>query len=103
VEISRDGRHLFAVNTAVPSVSSYRIRRDGTLRLIANTPFAGPNASGLAPEDARLSPDGGSLWVVDSKGNALSGFAVAGGDLSQIAAAQTALPTGATPFGIVVN
>ena len=103
VEISRDGRHLFAVNTAVPSVSSYRIRRDGTLRLIANTPFAGPGAATLAPEDARLSPDGSTLWVVDSKGNAVSGFAVRGGRLTQLAATQTALPAGATPFGIAVN
>ena len=103
VEISRDGHHLFAVNTAVPSISSYRISPDGTLSLIGNTPFAGPNASTLAPEDARLSPDGSTLWVVDSKGNALSGFAVRGGQLSQIAAAQTALPAGATPFGVVVN
>ena len=79
VEISRDGRHLFAVNTAVPSVSSYRIRRDGTLRLIANTPFAGAGAATFAPEDARLSPDGSTLWVVDSKGDAVSGFAVRGG------------------------
>jgi hypothetical protein len=101
VEISRDGRHLFAVNTAVPSVSSYRIRHDGTLRLIENTPVTGP--AGLAPEDARLSPDGSTLWVVDSGGDALSGFAVAGGHLSQIAAAQTALPAGAAPFGIVVS
>lgn len=103
VEISRDGRHLFAVNTAVPSISSYRIHRDGTLDLIANTPFSGAGASGLAPEDARLSPDGSTLWVVDSKGDAVSGFAVRGGQLSQIAAAQTALPAGATPFGVVVN
>ena len=56
VEISRDGRHLFTVNTAVPSISSYRIHRDGTLRLIGNTPFAGADASTLAPEDARPAP-----------------------------------------------
>jgi 6-phosphogluconolactonase len=103
VEISRDGRNLFAVNTAVPSISSYRIRPDGTLRLIANTPFSVANPSTLGPEDARLSPDGSTLWVVDSKGNALSAFAVRDGQLSQIAAAQTPLPSGATPFGVAVN
>jgi DNA-binding beta-propeller fold protein YncE len=103
VEISRDGRDLFAVNTAVPSISSYRIRHDGTLRLIANTPFSGANTSTLGPEDARLSPEGSTLWVVDSKGDALSGFAVRDGQLSQIAAAQTPLPVGATPFGVAVN
>ena len=103
VEISRDGRHLFAVNTATPSVSSYRIRRDGSLRLIENTPFDGANAATLSPFDARLSPDGSSLWVVDDGGAAVSGFAVRGGHLTEIDAAQTALPAGATPFGIVVN
>ncbi|MGZ4169360.1 MAG: lactonase family protein [Solirubrobacteraceae bacterium] len=103
VEISRDGRHLFAVNTATPSLSSYGIRRDGTLRLIANTPFDGANAAKLGPFDARLSPDGSSLWVVDDGGGAVSGFAVRGGRLTEIDAAQTALPAGAAPFGIVVN
>jgi 6-phosphogluconolactonase len=103
VEISRDGRHLFTVNTAVPSISSYEVHRDGALSLIGNTPFSGADASTLAPEDARLSPEGSTLWVVDSKGDAISGFAVHGGQLSQIAAAQTALPAGATPFGVIVN
>ena len=97
VEISRDGRHLFTVNTAVPSISSYRIHRDGTLRLIGNTPFAGADASTFAPEDARLSPDGSTLWVVDSLANTISGFAVRGGRLSQIAAARPRCPLGATP------
>jgi DNA-binding beta-propeller fold protein YncE len=103
VEISRDGRDLFTVNTAVPSISSYRIHRDGTLGLVANTPFAAANASTLGPEDARLSPDGSTLWVVDTKGDAISGFAVSGDRVTQIAAAQTALPAGATPFGVVTN
>jgi 6-phosphogluconolactonase len=103
VEISRDGRHLFAVNTAVPSVSSYRIRRDGTLRLIKNTPFSEANAATLGPEDARLSPDNATLWVVDTKADSVSAFAVRGGRLTEIDAAQTGLPAGATPFGVVVT
>lgn len=103
VEISRDGRHLYTVNTAVPSVSSYRIQRDGSLRLIENTPFDGANAASLGPEDARLSPDGSTLWVVDTKGNAVTPFAVRGGRLTEIDSGQTALPAGAAPFGIVVN
>ena len=103
VEISRDGRHLFAVNTATPSVSSYRVHRDGSLRLVENTPFDGANAATLSPFDARLSPEGSSLWVVDDGGAAVSAFAVSGGHLTEIDAAQTALPAGAKPFGIVVN
>ena len=101
VEISHDGRFLFAVNTATPSISSYAIGRDGSLRLLGSTPFSGP--SGLAPEDARLSPDGRTLWVVDSGGRAVSAFGVRGGQLSELPGSPTALPASVAPFGIVVN
>jgi 6-phosphogluconolactonase len=102
VEISHDGRFLFTVNTAVPSISSYAIGWDGTLHLLGSTPFHGSSA-GLAPEDARLGPDGSTLWVVDTKGVAVSGFQVQGGRLDELTSSPTSLPAGATPFGIVVN
>jgi hypothetical protein len=35
VEITRNGRFLFTVNTAVPSISSYAISPGGSLRLLA--------------------------------------------------------------------
>jgi 6-phosphogluconolactonase len=101
VEISHDGRFLFAVNTAVPSISSYAIGFGGSLQLLGSVPFQG--ASAVGPEDARLSPDGSTLWVVDSGGDALSGFAVHGGALTSLASAPVALPAGAAPFGVVVN
>jgi 6-phosphogluconolactonase len=101
VEISHDGRFLFAVNTAVPSISRYAIAGDGSLRLLGSTPFNG--VAGSAPEDARLSPDGATLWVVASKGIAVSGFSVHGGDLTELPSSPTALPVGATPSGVVVN
>jgi 6-phosphogluconolactonase len=101
VEISHDGRYLFAVNTAVPSISRYAITDDGSLRLIGSTPFRNP--ASLSPVDARLSPDGGTLWVVGSKGVTVSGFRVRGGDLSELSSSPTPLPAGATPFGVVVN
>jgi 6-phosphogluconolactonase (cycloisomerase 2 family) len=100
VEISHDGRYLFAVNTATPSISRYRIGNDGSLVLLGNTPFQGP--AHLGPFDARLSPGGGTLWVVDSAG-ALSGFRVDGGNLTELASSPQSLPAGATPFGIVVR
>ena len=100
VEISHDGRYLFAVNTAVPSISRYAIAPGGALQLIASTPF---KTGTMAPEDARLSPDGGTLWVVDTKSDAVSGFTVHNGDLAELASSPTSLPVGATPFGIVVN
>ncbi|HET8978107.1 MAG TPA: beta-propeller fold lactonase family protein [Solirubrobacteraceae bacterium] len=101
VEISHDGRFLFTVNTAVPSISRYAIAPDGSLALLGSTPFAA--GAGLAPFDARLSPDGRTLWVVDNGGDAVSAFAVDGGSLTELAPSAAALPAGAKPFGIVVN
>jgi 6-phosphogluconolactonase len=101
VEISHDGRFLFAVNTAVPSISSYAIAPDGTLRLLGSAPFKGGSA--LGPFDPRLSPDGQTLWVVGDGGAVVSGFRVDGGSLTELPSSPTPLPAGAAPFGIVVN
>jgi 6-phosphogluconolactonase len=101
VEISHDGRFLFTVNTAVPSISRYAIKQNGSLVLLGSTPFNGPST--LAPEDARLAPDGGTLWVVDSGGRAVSGFRVFGGGLVELPSSPTSLPASSAPFGIVVN
>ncbi len=101
VEVSHDGRYVFAVNTAVPSISSYRVTSGGGLALIGSTVFNQP--SGLGPVDARLAPDGKTLWVVDSGAAAVSTFAVSGGHLREVATSPVALPTGSVPFGIVVS
>jgi 6-phosphogluconolactonase (cycloisomerase 2 family) len=45
VEISHDGQYLFAVNTAVSSVSSYSIGTDGSLTLLGNTTLNSPSAA----------------------------------------------------------
>jgi 6-phosphogluconolactonase len=101
VEITHNGKFLFTVNTAVPSISRYAIGEDGALSLLGSTVFNDP--TGLGPEDARLAPDGATLWVVDTGANALSEFAVRGGNLTERASAPTALPAGSAPFGIVVD
>jgi hypothetical protein len=62
VEISHDGRYLFTVNTGSKSISSYSIAAAGSLSLLQSTPLNAPAAS---PQDARLSPDGGTPWVAD--------------------------------------
>ena len=54
VEITHDGKFLFTVNTAVPSISRYRILSDGSLSLLGSTVFNDP--TGLRPFDARLDP-----------------------------------------------
>ena len=101
VEISHDGRYLFTVNTAQPSISSYAINRDGSLTLLGSTPFKNP--TGLAPVDARLSPDGSTLSVVDSGTHQVSSFRVRGGALTELPSSPVALPTGSAPFGIVTG
>jgi len=101
VEITHDGRYLFAVNTAVPSISRYAITWDGSLRLLGSTVFNYP--TGLGPEDARLSPDGRTLYVVDTAANKVSGFAVHRGNLTELTSSPTPLPANSAPFGLVVT
>ena len=98
VEISHDGRFLFVVNTASASISSYSIGAGGTLTFLQST---GPGQIAAGAEDARLSPDGHTLWVVEAGGNAVTGFTVDGGTLTPLI--SIAGPAGATPSGIVVN
>jgi hypothetical protein len=98
VEISHDGRFLFVVNTASGTISSYAIGAGGTLSFLHST-AAGQIGAGA--EDARLSPDGRTLWVVESGTDAVTGFTVNGGTLTPLA--SIAGPGGASPSGIVVN
>ena len=101
VEISHDGRFLFTVNTASGSISSYSITRGGTLALLGSTPVSA--GGGVGGVDARMSPDGRTLYVDESKIGEVGAFAVNGGRLTELATSPTPLPAGATPAGIVVN
>jgi DNA-binding beta-propeller fold protein YncE len=55
------------------------------------------------PQDARLAPDGNTLWVVDPTADHVSGFSVNGGRLTELPTSPTAAPVGAAPAGIVVT
>jgi 6-phosphogluconolactonase len=98
VEISHDGRYLFAVNTASANVSSYAINADGSLDLLGTTPFT----NGLGAVDARLSSDGSTLSVTGGRGQVVSTFAVDGGHLTELESSPTPLPAGSSPTGLVV-
>jgi 6-phosphogluconolactonase len=100
VEISHDGRYLFAVNTGSTTISSYRINANGTLSLIGSTPFS--SGTGIRPFDARLVTTGTHLYVVDAAIASVSGFSVSGGTLTELGSSPTALPAGATPFGVAI-
>jgi 6-phosphogluconolactonase (cycloisomerase 2 family) len=101
VEISQDGQYLFTVNTASKTISSYSISAGGSLSLLQSTPQL--TAPATSPEDARLAPDGSTLWVVDPGADAISGFTVDGGTLTELATSPTSGPVGAAPTGIVVT
>jgi 6-phosphogluconolactonase len=98
VEISHDGRYLFAVNTGSTTISRYRILSTGGLRLLGSTPFS--SGTGIRPFDARLDAAGHDLYVVDAAIASVSGFAVSGGSLTELPSSPVPLPSGATPFGV---
>ena len=98
IEITHDGSVLFVVNTASASISSYSIGAGGGLTFLHSTL---PGQIGAGAEDARLSPGGSTLWVVESGTDAVTGFRVSGSTLTPLAAAVG--PKGATPSGIVVD
>jgi 6-phosphogluconolactonase len=101
VEITHNGQFLFTVNTASGTISRYSITPGGTLTLLGSTPVRA--SGGVGAVDARLSPGGRYLYVDESKLSAVGAFAVHGGNLTELAGSPTALPTGATPAGIVVT
>jgi 6-phosphogluconolactonase (cycloisomerase 2 family) len=100
VEISHDGRYLFAVDTGSNEISSYAINPDGSLALIASVPFG---VAGAGAVDARLSPDGRTLLVDGSAAGVVASFAVSGGVLTELPSSPTPLPVGALASGLVVN
>ena len=99
VEITHDGRYLFAVNTGSGTISSYSINPGGSLALIGSTPIA----DGGADIDARLSPDGKYLLVDGSGMHFVSVFAVNGGSLTEVPSSPTPLPAGVTSSAGIVN
>jgi 6-phosphogluconolactonase (cycloisomerase 2 family) len=101
VEITRDGRFLFAVNTGSGTISRYAIAPDGALSLLGSTPVGA--TGGVGAVDARLAPDGRTLYVDESRIASIGAFAVSGGTLTELSGSPTALPAGATPAGVAVR
>jgi 6-phosphogluconolactonase len=99
VEISHDGRFLFAVNTASGSISSYSIAWDGALTLLGSTPVSAQ--AGVGAVDARLSTDGRTLYVDETAAHTVGVFAVNGGELTE--QGSVPLPPGATASGLAVR
>ncbi len=101
VEISPNGQFLFTVNTGSGEISRYSIAPDGTLTLLGSTPVGA--TGGVGAVDARLSPDGRTLYVDESRIGKVGEFAVNGGRLTELAGSPVSLPAGATPAGVATN
>jgi 6-phosphogluconolactonase len=101
VEITPNGQFLFAVNTGSGAISRYSIAREGTLTLLGSTPVGA--TGGVGAVDARLSPDGRTLYVDESRIGKVGEFAVNGGNLTELAGSPVSLPAGATPAGVATN
>ncbi len=101
IEITHDGQFLFTVNTGSGAISRFSIAPDGSLTLLGSTPVG--QTGGVGAVDARLSPDGGFLYVDESRIGKVGAFAVNGGNLTELSTSPSALPAGATPAGIAVN
>jgi 6-phosphogluconolactonase len=101
VEISSNGQFLFTVNTGSGEISRYSIASNGTLTLLGSTPVGA--TGGVGAVDARLSPDGRTLYVDESRIGKVGEFAVNGGSLTELAGSPVSLPAGATPAGVATN
>jgi 6-phosphogluconolactonase len=101
VEITPNGQFLFTVNTGSGEISRYSIAREGTLTLLGSTPVGA--TGGVGAVDARLSPDGRTLYVDESRIGKVGEFAVNGGSLTELAGSPVSLPAGATPVGVATN
>jgi 6-phosphogluconolactonase len=99
VEITHDGEFLFTVNTGSGSISRYSIAPSGTLTLLGSTQVS--SQAGVGAVDARLSTDGQTLYVDESRVDTVGEFAVHGGQLTELG--SVALPAGATPAGVAVR
>jgi 6-phosphogluconolactonase (cycloisomerase 2 family) len=101
VEITPNGQFLFTVNTGSGEISRYSIAREGTLTLLGSTQVGA--TGGVGAVDARLSPDGRTLYVDESRIGKVGEFAVNGGSLTELAGSPVSLPAGATPAGVATN
>jgi 6-phosphogluconolactonase len=101
VQITPDGRYLFAVNTGSGDISRYAIAPSGALTLLGTTAIRG--TGGLGAVDAGLSPDGRTLYVNESEAGAVGVFAVNGGNLTELPGSPVSLPAGATAAGMAVS
>jgi 6-phosphogluconolactonase (cycloisomerase 2 family) len=100
IEITHNGQFLFSVNTGSGEISRYSIAPGGALKLLGSTPVSA--TGGVGAVDARVSPDGRTLYVDESRIGKVGAFAVNGGNLTELAGSPVSLPNTGTA-GIATN
>lgn len=94
VVITADGRLAFTTNTGSGTVSTYRIRPNGQITLLAA--LGGITGEGSAPTDAALNKTGEFLHVLNSGANSISTFRVGSGGALHHVGDAVGVPAGAT-------
>lgn len=94
VVITPDGRFAYATNTGSDTISTYRVRPNGTIALAEA--IGGSTETGGAPTDADISRNGRYLHVLNSGTQSITTFRIgAHGELRQVGLIG-GLPVGAT-------
>jgi 6-phosphogluconolactonase (cycloisomerase 2 family) len=101
LEVSPDGQSLVAINTGSGTISRYAIAPSGELTLAGNTALSAAN--GVGATDSRFAPNGRTLYVNESRADAIGVFAADGTTLTETSGGPVALPAGAAPVGIAVQ
>ena len=78
------------------------LSRRGEPYVLATVVWRQAPSSAQRGDSALVTADGAFLYVVGAGANMVSVFSVDGGNLTEIAASPVAMPSGGTPFGLVV-
>ena len=104
INVTRDGKWLFASNTNSDTVSSFSVSTDGRLTLAGNTPIprnGAPQATLISPVDMVITSGDDYLYVLTRVVPAIEGFKIGiAGTLTPIEHAKINIPD-AAPFGMV--
>ena len=104
INVTRDGKWLFASNTNSDTVSSFSVSTDGRLTLAGNTPIprnGAPQTILISPVDMVITSGDDYLYVLTRVVPAIEGFKIGtAGTLTPVEHAKIDIPD-AAPFGIV--
>ncbi len=70
--VTPDGQFAFAANAASPSISAFKVARNGELSLSRTT----PEATGAHPIDMAVTPNSQDLFVLNSGAGTIASFAI---------------------------